>query len=96
MTTCADRARQRTVVMVSSPALWPAWPFLPVVRRTSGTVYLGVVFDARRARGLTGFSATVFRCNLLMLPPTWSEFLELPKEVYDSSEELADAGWRVD
>ena len=96
MTTCADRARQRTVVMVSTPALWPAWPFLAVVRRTSETEQLGVVFDARHARGLTGYSATVLRCNLFLLPPTWSEFLGLPREVYDSAEELADAGWRVD
>jgi hypothetical protein len=99
MTTCADRARQRTVVMVSTPAfwpVWPAWPFLPVVRRTSGGEHLGVVFDARHARGLTGYSATVFDCNLFMLPRTWSELLGLPREVYDSAEELADAGWRVD
>ena len=96
MTSCADRARHRTVLMVSTPALWPAWPFLPVVRRTSGTEELGVVFDARHACGLTGYSATVFGCNLFMLPRTWSEFLALPREVYDSAEELADAGWRVD
>ena len=96
MTTCAVRARQRTVVMVSTPAFWPAWPFLPVVRRTSETEQLGVVFDARHTRGLTGYSATVLRCNLFLLPRTWSEFLELPREVYDSAEELADAGWRVD
>ena len=54
------------------------------------------MFDARHARGLTGYSATVFDCNLFMLPRTWSEFLALPREVYDSAEELADAGWRVD
>ena len=96
MTSCAARARQRTVLMVASPALWPAWPYLPVVRRTGGCEELGVVFDARHARGLTGYSATVFACNLFMLPRTVAEFLELSKEVYDTAEELADAGWRVD
>src|SRR5262245_5587797 len=97
MTSCADRIRLRTVLMVYSPALWPAWPFLPVVRRrTCVTEELGLVFDALNARGLTGYSATVFRCNLFILPRTVSEFLAMPKEVFDSAEELADAGWRVD
>jgi hypothetical protein len=62
MTSCADRARDRTVRVASSPALWPAWPFLPVVRRTTGVEELGVLFDARHVCGLTGFSAAVFRC----------------------------------
>jgi hypothetical protein len=31
-----------------------------------------------------------------MLPRTVAEFLALPREVFDSADELADAGWRVD
>ena len=45
---------------------------------------------------LPGYSASVFFCNLFLLPPSFEEFLELPKEVYDSAEELLAAGWRVD
>lgn len=43
-----------------------------------------------------GFSASVFFCNLFMLPSTVAEFLDLPHETYDTAEELADANWRVD
>jgi hypothetical protein len=88
--------RARTVLFLTSPALWPAWPFLPVVRRTRGREELGVVFDARGACDLTGFSATVFQCNLFDLPPNLGEFLNLPKEVFDDAEELVEAAWCVD
>ena len=77
------------------PALWPAWPFLPVVRRTRGREELGVVFDARAA-GLTGYSATVFLTNLFMLPPDLAAFLALPHETFDTAEELIGGGWLVD
>jgi hypothetical protein len=56
---------------------------------------LGVVFDARTAR-LTGYSCTVFACNLFGLPHSCEEFLALSKDVFDSGEELAWAGWSVD
>lgn len=91
----APGRRERTVLLLSMPVLWPHWPFLPMVRRTSGREELGVVFDARAA-GLTGYSTAVFRTNLFLLPPDFDAFLALPKEVFDSIEELADAHWRVD
>ena len=74
---------------------WPHWPFLPVVRRSRGSEELGVVFDSRAA-GLTGLSATVDLTNLFFLPPAWEQFLALPRETFDSAEEVASAGWRVD
>lgn len=95
MATHVARARARTVFFLSNPALWPHWPFLPVVRRCNGREELGVVFDARAAQ-MTGFSATVVFCNLFLLPPEFDQFLALPKEVFDSAEELAEAGWGVD
>lgn len=95
MATCARRARERTVLFLSTPALWAHWPFLPVVRRTGGAEELGVVFDARAA-GLTGLSSTVYRCNMFLLPDSFEQFLALPHETFDSSEELASAGWSVD
>jgi hypothetical protein len=67
-----------------------------VVRRTRGEEELGVVFDARGACELTGYSATVFLTNLFALPKTLNEFLNLPKETFDTAEELVDAGWCVD
>ena len=95
MTSSLTEPRLRTVMFLSSPALWPAWPFLPVVRRTRGREELGVVFDARTAQ-LTGYAATVFLTNLFLLPPDLSAFLALPHEAFDRAEEVADSGWRVD
>ena len=86
----------RHLLAVATPALWPAWPFLPVVRRIAGHEELGLLFDAMGTASKAGYSATVFACNLFLLPPTFEEFLALPKEVYDQAEELIDAGWRVD
>ena len=96
MATGVARARDRTVLFLTTPALWPCWPFLPVVRRTGGREELGVVFDARSVCGRTGFSACVFLTNVFALPPAVDEFLALPREMHDSAEELFAAGWRVD
>jgi hypothetical protein len=96
MTSGLVRGRDRTVLMTATPALWPAWPFLPVVRRSTGSEELGVVFDARHTCGLTGYSATVFFANLFDLPRTLGAFLALPRETFDSAEELADAEWSID
>ena len=95
MTSSLTDPRPRTVLFLSSPALWPSWPFLPVVRRSRGSEELGVVFDSRAA-GLTGLSATVYLTNLFTLPSAWEQFLALPRETFDSAEEVASAGWRVD
>jgi hypothetical protein len=95
MATRARRAHERTVLYLSTPALWAHWPFLPLVRRTDGREELGVVFDARAA-GLTGLSSTVYRCNIFLLPDSFEQFLALPHETFDSSDELASAGWSVD
>ena len=86
----------RHLLFVTTPVLWPAWPFLPVIRRTGGTIELGLMFDARGVCGLTGHSATVFRTCLFALPPALDQFLALPKEVFDCGEEVVRAGWRVD
>ena len=88
-------SRERTLLLLSVPALWPHWPFLPLVRRGNGREELGVAFDARAA-GLTGYSSTVFLTNLFLLPPDFESFLALPKEVFDSAEEMADSGWSAD
>lgn len=89
-------APARVLLLVTTPALWPGWPFLPVVRRSRGAEELGVLFDARGMCGLTGYSAAVFLTNLFALPVTLDEFLAGPREVFDSAEELLAAAWRVD
>jgi hypothetical protein len=88
---------RRNLLFLSSPALWPGWPFLPLIRRRPGQEQeYGVLFDAMTACEITGFSATVFLTNLLLMPSTLDQFLALPKEVFDSPEEIEAAGWRVD
>ena len=92
--TSGDLARH--VLFVTTPALWPGWPFLPIVRRDRGADELGVLFDAFGVCGRTGLSATVFRCNLFDLPPTLDQLFALPRETFDTGDELIRAGWRVD
>jgi hypothetical protein len=93
----AERAAlDRQLLFITTPALWPTWPFLPLVRRTRGEQELGLLFDALGTSGRTGYSATVFAANLFLLPSTFEEFLALPKEVFDTTEELLAAHWRVD
>src|SRR5262245_15877238 len=90
-------ARQRTLLFLAHPELWQHWPFLPMVRRKpDGEQELGLVYDAREAIDRTGFSSTVWLCNLFLMPPTLEQFLQLPREVFDTFEEVSDAGWSVD
>ena len=64
--------------------------------RTPGRPAEGVLYDALHAARVPGYSATVFLTNLFALPPTVGRFLALPREVYDTPEEVYAAGWRVD
>jgi hypothetical protein len=93
----AQVARQRNLLFFREPQRWQLWPFLPVVRRRPGQEEeLGVLFDAVGALGRYGYSSTVFLCNLFLLPGRVDDFLLLPRETYDTPEEVADAGWCVD
>lgn len=92
------QAGPRDLVWFRSPHLWATWPFLPVARPLPGGAgrQLGVLYDARNASGKYGYSATVFLANLFLLPRTEEELFALPRCVYDTVDELADAGWVVD
>ena len=97
MTLTAGADRLRNLVFFRTPSLWHVWPFLPVMRRRPGREEeCGLLYDAKGQSNLMGYSATVFLCNLFLLPPTLEEFLKLPREVHDTPEEVYDAGWRVD
>ena len=87
---------QRSLLFLSCPRLWPTWPFLPVVRRSRGITELGVLVDLQSVTGRLGFRSTVFRSNLFLVPRTEAELLRLPREVYDTPEELIAAGWEID
>jgi hypothetical protein len=89
--------RARNLLFITDPERWPAWPFLPLVRRRPDQPEeCGLMFDAMGRCGLPGYSATVFFTNLFLMPRKLAAFLALPKEMFDTREELADAGWCVD
>ncbi len=91
------KATARDLFFFSHPEHWVTWPFLPIVRRhAGGEMDYGVLYDAVHRSGRTGYSSTVFLCNFFLMPSTEVEFLALPKEVFDTPEEMAAAGWVVD
>jgi hypothetical protein len=90
-------ATARDLLYFRHPRLWQTWPFLPVVRRQAdGELECGVLYDWWTVARRSGYSATIFLTNLFLIPSTEDAFLALPKEVFDSAEEIAAAGWRVD
>jgi hypothetical protein len=90
-------ATARDLLFFRHPQLWKTWPFLPVVRhKQDGEVECGVLYDCWTVARRGGFSATVFLTNLFLMPRTEEAFLALPKETFDTPEEIAAAGWRVD
>ncbi len=92
------RATARDLHYFRHPELWPARPFLPVVRRFAGgnDPDLGVMYDAVGHADLYGFSATVFLSNVFNMPVATDELMQLARCVYDTVDELAADGWTVD
>ena len=96
-TATAQSERTRNLLFLGKPSLWPAWPYLPLMRRLPGQEEeCGLLYDALHVSGKTGFSATVMLCNLFCIPSDEAEFLALPKETFDCPDEVFAAGWRVD
>ena len=95
-TTQTDCERSRDLRFFTTPALWECWPYLSLMRRNDGKEECGLLCDVLGLTGTTGFSATVVVCNLFLVPPNLDDFLALPKEVFDTPEEVYAAGWRVD
>jgi hypothetical protein len=97
-TTNADcRDRSRNLLFMATPSLWSHWPYLPLMRRNPcKEEEYGVLCDLLGWKGTPGFSATVFLSNLFFLPASLDDFLTLPREVFDTPEEIYAAGWRVD
>jgi len=92
----ANPSRERSQALIAQPSRWPWYPLLPLVRHRPGREPdLGVLYDALGISNRTGYSTTVFRHNLLLLPATEAELLAGPREVFDSLAELLDTGWRV-
>lgn len=87
----------RDLLSIRTPGPWKTWPFLPTLcRLPDGEEECGVLFDCWTADRRPGFSATVFLTNIFLIPPCEKDFMALPREVFDTAEEMAAAGWRVD
>lgn len=88
---------KRNLLFLSNASLWPHWPFLPLIRRhPDKEEEFGVLFDALNACDLPGYSATIFLTTLFEVPRQLDALLALPKEVFDTPDEIEAAGWRVD
>ena len=92
---CGDR--QRHLLYLATPALWPAWPYLPLMRRNPGKEEeCGLLLDLLGLTGRDGAQTTVFLSNLFLVPAELEDFLALPREVFATPEEVYASGWRVD
>jgi hypothetical protein len=92
------RATARDLYFFANPQLWACQSFLPVTRQATDSPerQLGLLYDARGVSGTYGFGCTVFLTNLFTVPAMETRLFALPKHVYDTFDELADAGWIVD
>jgi hypothetical protein len=92
-----DPDRAAHLALLADPSRWPAYPFLPLIRpRPRGDADVGILVDALGAFGWPGFRATAFLDPLLDLPATPAGLRALPRETFDTLDELYAAGWRVD
>ena len=98
MTASTQQCRQRHLAMMAAPASWPHYPFLPLRRDRAGMEGpdLGILYDAWGFGRTPGYSATVFVVGIFELPPTEEALFLAPREVFDTVDEVFDAGWRVD
>jgi hypothetical protein len=94
--------KERTNLFVMGyPKMWTHWPFLALIRENAegyrGLDY-GLLIDIFHATkwAMPGFSSSVFLCNFYGKPTELNEILALPKEVFDTIEEVYSAGWKVD
>jgi hypothetical protein len=92
------RATARDLRYFGDPSLWPHYPCLPLIRQATDSTEreLGVLYDAYGVSGKCGFRCTVFFVNVYALPATEAELFAGPRQVFDTFDELAAAGWAVD
>jgi len=89
--------RARHLLFFGKPALWPAWPFLPLLRRKPDAEdECGLLYDPPTVTQTQKAGVVIYLANLFLLPSSEAEFLTLPREEFDSAEAAFEAGWRID
>lgn len=103
MKTVKIEGKARDLLFMANPCLWPHGAFLCLTRRTPGAAEpeLGILADFWGRCGVPGYSSTVFKVNIfdlaVMDAPTRTLLSGLvPREMFDTLEEMYEAGWRVD
>lgn len=96
MTPTEKERRRRDLSIITNHAAWPNYPLLPLVNYHHKHFSCGVMFDCLGMLGKPGFSSTVFLANIFDLPDDPSKLFKLKRLVFDTPEELLDAGWTVD
>jgi len=88
-----DRARDRDMIL--NPSKWPMLDVLPMTKGVNGTEVLGVIINYPV---LTMFDPlnVVWLENMFFLPSTFEELEEtVERAVFNSVDELLNAGWEV-
>lgn len=75
--------KPKELAMMTTPADWPVWPFLPL-KRVGGNWELGFLIEDKR-----GVQPLVFVGNMLTREVT-------EQLLFDSFDSLYESGWRVD
>lgn len=83
-----------TTNAVALPQCWPYYPYLSVIRITSNGVQSGTMVDLFRKHNIPGYSSTIFLCERSECPLSLAHLLSLDREIYDTPEEVIEAGWR--
>lgn len=89
-----DRARDRDMIL--NPSKWPILDVLPMTNGMNGTQVLGVIINHCGVIGYVDPLNVVWLENMFLLPDTFEELEEtVERVVFNSVDELLDAGWEV-
>lgn len=85
------------VVIIANYNLWPRYPFLCFVRKSTE---LGLLFDGQKY-GILGIENTIFLCSIPDVKEKYDNFVSpfvenCPKINYKDVRELLSDGWEID
>jgi len=80
---------ERDVSMIKDPNMWPRWPALPMKKLLGRQIKCGYIID-------DGKKPDIIIGSIFDIPRDPILLKALPREEYDSAEEVSADGWRVD